>query len=220
MLRCEIDHLVVTAASLEAGAEYVRKTLGVTPQVGGEHVRMGTHNLLVKLGETIYLEVIAINPAAPRLNRARWFELDARATNAPPRLTTWVARVNHIDAAMDVSPIRLGKIEPMSRGQLFWLIAVPIDGSLPMQGIAPTLIQWADGRHPASRLDDLGCSLIRLEGFHHEADKIAAMLKAVGFAGEFGIAPLMTDERPFLVATINTPGGVRQLSGREDGESI
>ncbi len=59
MLHCEIDHLMITTVALDDGAEYVRKVLGVTPQVGGEHPRMGTHNCLVKLGETTYLEVIA-----------------------------------------------------------------------------------------------------------------------------------------------------------------
>jgi hypothetical protein len=211
MLRCEIDHLVITAPSLEAGREYLRFALGVTPQIGGEHQRMGTHNCLVKLGDTLYLEVIAADPATPKPARPRWFELDALETNTPPRLATWVARVNDIEVALAASLVPLGRIEPMSRGQLNWLITIPEDGSLPLQGIAPTLIQWANGHHPASRLNDEGCSLVRLEGFHPEAERIAAMLKAVSFTGEFTIAPLSTHEKPCLVASIQTPGGLRIL---------
>jgi hypothetical protein len=56
--------------------EYVRQTLGVSPQAVGEHPRMGTHNYLLKLGEKFYFEVIAINPNASQPNRPRWFELD------------------------------------------------------------------------------------------------------------------------------------------------
>lgn len=62
MLRSHMDHIAITAPSLEAGVEYVRQTPGVSPQVGGEHPRMGTHNYLLKLGEKFYLEVISINP--------------------------------------------------------------------------------------------------------------------------------------------------------------
>jgi len=210
MLHCEIDHLVITASSLDDGAEYVRRALGVTPQVGGEHSLMGTHNCLVKLGDTTYLEVIAVNPVAPKPNRPRWFELDALQRDASPRLATWVARVNDIDAALSASPVPLDRIEPMSRGQLNWRITIPADGSLPLQGVAPLLIQWA-AAHPASQLNDLGCSLVRLEGFHPEAERIAAMLKAVGFDGEFTIAPLSSHEKPCLVAFIQTPVGVRQI---------
>jgi len=211
MLTCEIDHLVITAPSLADGREYLRLALGVAPQIGGEHQRMGTHNCLVKLGETVYLEVIAADPAAPKPGHPRWFELDALEANSPPRLATWVARVNDIEAALVASRVPLGRIEPMSRGQLNWLITIPEDGSLPLQGIAPTLIQWVNNPHPASRLNDVGCSLVRLEGFHPEAERIAAMLKAVNFAGEFTIAPLPTHEKPFLVAFIQTPDGMRRL---------
>lgn len=89
-------------------------------------------------------------------------------------------------AALVTFGLLVGLMLPTLRG----FITIPIDGSLPMDGIAPTLIQWADGHHPASRLNDLGCSLVRLEGFHPEAERIAAMLEAVGFDGKFNIFPL------------------------------
>ena len=43
---------------------------GVAPQPGGKHVAMGTHNALLRLGERVYLEIIAIDPEA-RSRRAR-----------------------------------------------------------------------------------------------------------------------------------------------------
>ena len=71
MKPCQIDHIAVTAPSLEAGAEYVWEALGVPLQPGGEHERMGTHNLLLRLGESTYLEVTAPNPRAPKHQRPR-----------------------------------------------------------------------------------------------------------------------------------------------------
>ena len=88
---------------------------------------------------------------------------------------------------------------------------IPKEGSLPLQGLAPTLIQWPPEMHPTNTLEDLGCSLIRLEGFHHQAEKVSGVLQSIGFQGEFSISSLSSGERPYLVAHIRTPAGPRQL---------
>jgi hypothetical protein len=216
MLRSLIDHIVVTAPTLESGVEYVRSVLGVAPAGGGEHVAMGTHNRVLKLGANTYLEVIAIDPAVPAPNRARWFELDEEETNDEPRLATWVVRCNDVKAALAASPVVSGYAIPMSRGDFHWTITVPRNGSLPMQGVAPTMIQWRDA-HPAASMPESGCSLVKLEGFHPRAAKVRGMLEAIGFQGEFSVSPLPPDRAPFLVAHIHTPQGIAQLGGRPDG---
>lgn len=212
MLRSHIDHITISAPSLAVGVEYVRETLGVTPRVGGEHPRMGTHNCFLKLGDKIFLEVIAINPDAPRPDRPRWFQLDEPDRDRPLRLATWIVRTSDIHAAVAASPVSLGNVEPMSRGQLHWLISIPKDGSLPLQGVAPTLIQWPDDAHPSSTLADSGCLLTRLEGFHPQAEKVLNLLQSIGFEGDFHISSLPMGEQPYLVAHIQTPAGPRQLS--------
>ena len=203
MPTARLDHLVVTAASLEQGVEYVRRELGVEPQKGGEHVRMGTHNCLLRLGERLFLEVIATDPAAPHPGRPRWFELDSVKS---PRLATWVARCDDVRA---VAPASLGKIEPMTRGSFEWLITVSDDGRFPLQGIAPTLIQWLAASHPADGLKDAGCSLVRFEGVHPEPERVTGMLRSIKFVGEF---PVSRGTAPALVAHIRTPAGARRLS--------
>jgi len=215
MPRSHLDHIVITAPSLAVGVEYARRALGVAPQIGGEHPRMGTHNYFLKLGEKVYLEVISVNPSAPPPDRPRWFGLDETDSNRAPRLATWIARTDDIQAAVDASPVSLGNVEPMSRGQLNWLITIPKDGSLPLQGLAPTLIQWPPGTHPANTLQDSGCSLIRLEGFHPQAGKVSGVLESIGFQGNFSVSPLPPGERPYLVAHIQTPAGLRRLGARD-----
>jgi hypothetical protein len=206
-----LDHLVIVAPSLAEGVDYVRRTLGVTPQPGGEHSRMGTHNALLKLGDELFLEVISVNSGAARPARPRWFDLDQLDPNAAPYLATWVARTNDIRAAVAAAPISLGTVEPMTRGALDWLITIPHDGSLPLDGVAPTLIQWHNGPHPATGLKDQGCSLIKLEGFHPQAEQISKMLQATGFQGDFFAHPLAAGEPPYLAAQIRTPSGLRTL---------
>src|ERR1700737_3332136 len=132
MLHSHIDHITVTAPSLAVGVEYVRQALGVVPQAGGEHPRMGSHNCLLKLGDAVFLEVISINPDAPPPSRPRWFELDQPDLNRYPRLAMWVARTNDIQAAVNASPVFAGDVEPMTRGRLEWLITIPKDGSPPL----------------------------------------------------------------------------------------
>jgi hypothetical protein len=205
MPRSRLDHIVVTAASLAEGAEHVRRALGVEMQPGGEHVRMGTHNCLLKLGEKLFLEVIAPNPAAPHPGRPRWFQLDEPESIKAPRLATWVARCDYIHA---LAPASLGKIETMTRGSFRWLITVPEDGKLPLQGIAPTLIEWRSETHPAQGLKDSGCSLVRLEASHPRPEEVTAILHSIGFEGDF---PVSRGE-PGLAAWIRTPAGERRLA--------
>lgn len=210
-LRSHIDHIVVTAPSLKIGVEYVRDALGVTPEIGGEHPRMGTHNCLLRLGDSLYLEVISINPAAGNPDCPRWFQLDLERSNAAPRLATWVSRTNDIRAATAASPIPLGNIEAMSRGPFNWQITIPANGTLPLDGVVPTLIEWEPDSHPAGTLKDLGCTLVRLEGFHRQSAAILNMLQSIGFQGQFTANPISQQESPFLIAHVQTPGGVRQL---------
>jgi hypothetical protein len=177
-------------------------------QVGGEHVRMGTHNRLLRLGEKLYLEVIAADPKAPPPGRPRWFQLDEPDSIRVPRLAAWAVRTDDIHAAAAASPVPLGKVESMSRGNFEWLITVPDDGRLPLRGLAPALIQWRSEAHPADTLKDLGCSLIRLEGLHPQLEKVTRMLGSIGFEGEFPVS----SGSPRLLAHIQTPAGARRLS--------
>ena len=101
---------------LAEGIAWVRERLGVDPRPGGAHERMGTHNYLMRLGEKLYLEVIAVDPAAPDPGRPRWFDLDRDATAG---LRTWVARTDDIAACA-----WQGTPERMTRGALHWMISV------------------------------------------------------------------------------------------------
>lgn len=188
------------------------QTLGVTPQAGGEHPRMGTHNLLLRLGDALYLEVIAPNPQASPPGRSRWFGLDSLPPDAKPALTTWVAYTTDIQATAAGSSEPLGEIEPMSRGALDWLITLPADGSVPLAGVAPALIEWHTEIHPATKLQDLGLSLFLLEIFHPEPARVTRLLSSLGLNGPLSVLPTIGSAAPHLAAHINTPQGLRRLS--------
>jgi len=201
-----IDHLIVTAPDLASGAELVRRALGVDPQAGGKHVRLATHNLVLKLGDAVYLEVIAPDPDAPDPGRPRWFELDDRRA---PRLAGWAARTTDIRATAAASSEPLGTITAMSRGDLNWLITVPDDGKLPLGGAGPALIEW-HAPHPAARMRDAGCSLVALQVFHPDPPRVSALYRSIDIRGD---VEAKAADRPHLVARFQTPAGPRSLGG-------
>ena len=208
MNQCFIDHITITAPTIEAGAELVKKSLGVIPQKGGEHPRMGTHNLLLRLGEDVFLEVISCNPFAEKPKRPRWFALDDINKNTPAKLKTWVARTEDIHCTLDVCSESLGEIEPMSRGETNWLITIPEDGSLPINEGAPALIQWQVKSHPAANLNDYGLSLIKLQIYNPEAERISKLLNSINLTGDVKV---LRSSESKIVASINTPNGIREL---------
>ncbi len=144
----KLDHLALSAMTLADGVAHVRDTLGVELAQGGEHAAMGTHNRLLSLGPTVYLEVIAINPAAPYPGRPRWFDLDN--FSGPPRLTNWVAQTDDLDRALALAPTGCGAPMALERGDLRWRMAVPENGKLPFDGAFPGADRMA-GRRASRR---------------------------------------------------------------------
>ena len=203
-----LDHLVIAAATLEQGEDHLERLLGVRPQRGGNHVAMGTHNSLLKLGAKTYLEVIAIDPEASPPKRPRWFALDSGAMRDElvemPRLIHWVVRTDDIDAARRVSPIVLGPARPMERGAFRWRITIPDDGRLPGEGLVPTLIQWSDARHPTDTMQESRVRLVALSAAHPEPARIRSALEKLSL-GE--MLKVTFGTTPRLAAMLQTPRG-------------
>ncbi|MBX3606128.1 MAG: VOC family protein [Piscinibacter sp.] len=168
-----LDHLVIGAATLAQGVAWCEAVLGVTPSAGGAHPLMSTHNRLLRIDSArfprAYLEIIAIDPAAPPPGRARWFDLDdaamQRRLQQGPALIHWVARVGDLDAASGAwraAGLERGEALAASRGTLRWRIAVRPDGARLADGALPTLIEWGTD-HPCDALPASGVALERLD---------------------------------------------------------
>ncbi len=180
----ELDHVVLGARTLEEGAEFVERELGLRPGPGGRHEGIGTHNLLLGLGPERYLEVIAPDPAQPEPAHPRPFGLDEpglrTALEAGPRLIAWVARTPVLDAvATRLGASHAGEVRPWRRGELSWRMAMPPSGQS-MGGLIPALIQWDDGRGAAPLLAESGLRLLALEAEHPDPDHLRTALAARG----------------------------------------
>ena len=213
MIHTSLDHITITAPTLEAGAELVEQALGVHLQKGGEHPRMGTHNLFLRLGDTVFLEVIACNPNVKKPDRPRWFALDEVNMSTPASLKTWVVRTDDIKSTLSDCSESIGEIEPMSRGEAHWLITIPRDGSLPINGGAPALIQWQTKSHPATSFIDHGLSLLKLQIIHPEPKRLLDFLISIHLKkeGETTVEVLKGDTVS-MTAFIDTPVDIKELS--------
>lgn len=234
-----IDHIVVTASDLETGVAYVRETLGIEPDGGGEHPKMGTHNRLLRCGPACYLEVIAINPNAPAPARPRWFGLDdmtgqikdrsrspfsvssessrssfatAFADAVAPRLAAWVVRTTDIHGVVATSSESLGVVTPMQRGNLDWLITIPETGLAPLDGLAPALIEWHTPSLPVLAMPDHGLLLEKLEIYHPEPERMQSLIASLNLQAPVSVLPCPSGSTPGLKAMIRTSDGIRELS--------
>lgn len=211
-MTARLDHLVVAATDLASGAAWLEARLGVALAPGGAHPRMGTHNRVLRLGDGVYLELIAVDPAAPPPGRPRWFGLDGTELAARlaerPRLVAWVAATDGVEAAAAASPVPLGTVHEMTRGDLVWRIAIPDDGAPVEGGAVPTLIEWPAGVHPTARMPEAGCSLKRLSLHHPDPARLATIFAAIGLADR---AVRVAGGTAALAADLETPGGAVRL---------
>ena len=203
-LHTNIDHLVVAARSLEEGTAWCEATLGITPQVGGEHEQYGTHNRLFNIATprypTAYFEIIAINPVASAQKRPenkRWFDLDDDGLQASiaqqPSLIHFVVNTTDIQVAsntwkaqgLDIGPVVHAQRQT-EKGPLRWQITVRNDGQRLFDGTLPTLIQWGEPdatepmrMHPSTSLPRSGVGLLNVMVSHTATDILTSAYKAV-----------------------------------------
>ncbi|MCB2135751.1 MAG: VOC family protein [Rhodobacteraceae bacterium] len=210
MLR--LDHLTVIAPSLDEGVEHVSECLGIKVPFGTRHHYMGTHNHRLQLGGNVYLEIVALDPDGVDPGRPRWFGLDDRAQvrsdwEQKRRLRGWVAAVASIEGFIRKRP-EFGEVVPLPFTTPEFAFAVPVDGSLPLGGILPSLIDHQGDPTRMSDIPDLGARLASFTLQHPEPEEVVAIY-----------ARLKIDRPPEIrpgpvfryQVEIETPNGLRTL---------
>jgi len=214
-MNTKLDHIVIGAATLKQGVDYIKSLLEVDIPEGGEHPLMGTHNHLIQLGNDTFLEVIAINPDAPAPKCPRWYGLDdpfvREKLEQRPRLLTWVVSTNDISKLQSQASFTFGEAVLVSRDDLTWHFAIPDDGRILAGGMLPYLIQWHTDSHPSRRMADTGCRLIKLEIHHPYSDWLSSILSDIGAKHLVGVHPLERTSAPFLSVHLETPTGIKVL---------
>lgn len=216
MITTHLDHIVVGASTLEEGADYVEKILGVRVPDGGEHIMMGTHNKVMTLGNGVYLEIIAVNFEMTPPAQPRWFGLDDPNVLASlvhsPRLLTWAVNTSDLTQLTLQSKISVGEIKQAERGDLRWKVALPDDGRLSAAGFFPLCIEWQVDFHPSERMPNLDCRLEGIEIHHPRSEWLKHCLTSVSAENLVRIQKCNDNQSAFMQAKVLTPSGTRILS--------
>ena len=205
MTQSKIDHLVLAAASLKDGQDYVEDMLGVRPVFSGQHPQFGTENALLALGPGLYFEVIALQEGVEPEGPAPF----GVSRDMKPTLTTWCARPFDMDAACAAARaegVDMGKVVPAYRDRpdgvrLNWRFTDVSKNRI--NGLVPFLITW-DGPHPSDDLPDAG-RLQSLTLIHPEAERLSRIM-----TGQKLPVTVQRGERPSLQVSIR----------RNDGQTV
>lgn len=207
-----LDHLTIIAPTLAEGVQHVSDCIGLEVPFGTRHDYMGTHNHRLQLGKNVYLEIVALDPNGVDPGRARWFGVDDAGKvrsdwEQGRRLRGWVAAVSNIEGIASQHP-EFGEVVPLPFQAPEFAFTIPTDGSLPLGGVLPSLIDHRGDPTKMADIPDLGARLVSFCLQHPDPEKISAMY-----------VDLKIDRQPEVTvgevaryeAKIDTPNGLRTL---------
>lgn len=207
-MELKLDHLLWGCADLSSGRETFARLTGVPMAGGGAHRGFGTHNDLASLGDGLYFEAIAPDPAqSEHGKRAR--DLAALDT---PRLVTFAVRGNDLEAYRDRARglslatsdiVKMGRTRPDGI-TLKWRVVYIEDDE--WKDTVPFIIDWQASEHP-SLTTPKGCTLNEFAA----VSPMAPRLKEIYSALEIPVA-VQSGEVAGFRASISTPNGPVVLS--------
>ncbi|MEM9836338.1 MAG: VOC family protein [Bacteroidota bacterium] len=200
-----IDHLVYAVPDFNAALDDIEEMLGIRPQFGGRHLRQGTKNALLHLGEACYFEVLAIDEENLHIKGPRWMGVDLITA---PKLTRWCLKSSNLvedSAVLRAYHPTMGQLQggqrQLTNGELLkWEMALPL--SEPAVEIIPFMADWAHSSiHPTDQLAP-SCELVNLQLTHPHPGQVLPTLRqlSLGNAVEEGAAASIR-------ATIRGPKG-------------
>ncbi|HKU93645.1 MAG TPA: VOC family protein [Vineibacter sp.] len=210
----KLDHLTVIAPTLAQGVAHVRACLDLDVPFGQRHGYMGTYNHLLQLGDAVYLEIVAFDPDGDGPSGRRWFGLDDQRQvwadwEGGRRLRGWVARTDAIDTVIAGRQGIFGKKVSLPAINASFDFSIPEDGSLPLDGAAPSVIDRRGKPRSMATIADLGARLRSFTLEHPDPSAVSALYR-----------DLDIDRPPVVVlgptlryrAQIETPAGVKVLT--------
>src|SRR5258708_19182424 len=180
----KLDHISVIAPSLAEGVSHVRACLDLDVPFGQRHAYMATYNHLLQLGDTVYLEIVALDPDAEGPGRARWFGLDDRKKvrsdwDEGRRLRGWVARTDAIEAVIAGRGDIFGAKVALPAVNSSFDFAIPDDGSLPLDGAAPSIIDRRGHPRAMATIADLRARVRSVPLGHPDPAAVGALDRAM-----------------------------------------
>lgn len=198
-----IDHVILATADLEQGIAELERRTGVRPQMGGAHPGRGTRNALMSLGDGVYLELIAPDPAQPadlpaarRLRATEGLTPDGWALT-PTSLEALQKRYATTAIAL-TPPFGGSRVRPDGRRIGWQIIAFQADE----RRTEPFFIKWDDMALHPSRTAPPGCTLGGIALRDVATAKLVERLRPLGLA-----VPITTGAAPALELRLRCPTG-------------
>ena len=181
---------------------------------GTRHEYMGTHNHRLQLGNSMYLEIVAFDPEGTAPSRPRWFGLDNQEKvrsdwNEGRRLRGWVANTQSMDFVVSTHGAIFGDKIPLPTMNPTFDFTIPNDGSLPLDGAAPSIIDHRGDSSYVASIPDLGARLRLLTLEHPNSTAIKTLYRELSI-----MHPLVIVQAPKVRyrALIETPTGLKELT--------
>ena len=205
-LHAVTDHVIAGCRDLTHAVAMIEAATGVRAAPGGSHPGKGTRNALLSLGHLRYLEIVAPDPAQPRLE---WFR--AIRDMDEPRVIGWAARAGDIgsiaqhlrDAQIAFTGPHAGSRIRPDGTTLSWRTVTLEDDA---NGLLPFFIEWdAASIHPSASAP-AGCELTGFDVTYSDATHWPAAATTLGIA-----LPATLGAPPRLHTTIRGPFGTISL---------
>ncbi|WP_370054907.1 VOC family protein [Sinorhizobium fredii] len=158
--------------------------------------------------------IVALDPEGTEPGRPRWFGLDNQEKvksdwNEGRRLRGWVANTETIDAVLSIHGAIFGDKVPLPTADPTFAFTIPKDGSLPLDGAAPSIIDHRGDSSYVAAIPDLGARVRSLTLEHPDPNGIGALYRE-----------LSIDHPPVIVqasevryrALIETATGLKELT--------
>ncbi|MEO1293251.1 MAG: VOC family protein [Pseudomonadota bacterium] len=210
----KLDHITVISPTLSEGVTHVQECLDIDVPFGTRHDYMGTYNHRLQLGNGVYLEIVALDPDGADPGRARWFGLDNREQVRTDwedgrRLRGWVACTEAIEAVVASRRAIFGETVALPTSAPSFAFSIPADGSLPLDGAAPSIIDHRGDPTSMTEIPDLGARLQSLTLEHPDPAAIETHYRDLRIID----APtVMAGSQVRYRAQVATPIGARVLT--------
>lgn len=150
----ELDHIMIGAASIDAGKAFVLELFQTEPIEGGTHSNLGTRNVLIGCGPEFYIEVLAADETSSATSPFR----SALEKVSPPETYTFIVRTDDLDEVIEraqkvgltaIGPQRLERKTPEGE-TLTWRLLFLAGHAF--GGLVPVFIDWEQTPNPATAL--------------------------------------------------------------------
>ena len=204
-----IDHLVYSVPDLDKAMNDFENLTGIRPTFGGYHTSRGTMNAVVNLGNSCYLELIAIDEKNKEVSAPRWMGVDFIDKAQMTRFALKSDDLEKDSTILQKYNSQMGEINggqrKMSNGKILtWEMILPL--ATPAVEIVPFMTDWRNSEvHPTDAMTE-ECTFVGFKFTHPNPEIVIEVLNELGMNAE-----VEKGEKVEIKAVINSPKGIVEI---------